>query len=217
MNGKNAYSRGNLLASGAIDYDLIETMRFEPEGGIAMLEAHLDRMRKSAAALGFVFDRHEARNELQAATFKHGDPAKLRLLLSPSGAMAIELTPLPRTGEPLTVTIAPLPVDPDDERLGHKTTARRFYDEAREAAGSDEVVFTDPQGRLTEGSFTTIFVEQDGKLATPPLELGLLPGILRGALIEEGRAFERDLVADDLKNGFFVGNSVRGLVRATLA
>jgi para-aminobenzoate synthetase/4-amino-4-deoxychorismate lyase len=48
-------------------------------------------MKASAAAFGFAFDRHAARNELQAATFGKRRPATARLLLSPTGAMAIEL------------------------------------------------------------------------------------------------------------------------------
>ena len=49
--------------------DLEETMRFDPEEGIANLDEHLDRLKDSAEAQGFKFDRHAARNELQAATF----------------------------------------------------------------------------------------------------------------------------------------------------
>jgi para-aminobenzoate synthetase/4-amino-4-deoxychorismate lyase len=71
--------------------DLEETMAFDPEEGIANLEEHLDRLKKAADAEGFKFDRHAARNELQAATFGKRRPATARLLLSPTGAMAIEL------------------------------------------------------------------------------------------------------------------------------
>jgi para-aminobenzoate synthetase/4-amino-4-deoxychorismate lyase len=71
--------------------DLEETMQFDPEDGIANLEEHLDRLSKAAEAQGFKFDRHAARNELQAATFGKRRPATARLLLSPTGAMAIEL------------------------------------------------------------------------------------------------------------------------------
>jgi len=71
--------------------DLEETMHFDPEDGIADLDAHLDRLSASAAAQGFKFDRHAARNELQAATFGKRRPATARLLLSPTGAMAIEI------------------------------------------------------------------------------------------------------------------------------
>ena len=197
-------------------FDLIETMRFDPHDGIADLDRHLARLRASAEALDFPFDRHEARNDLQAATFRAG-PSVVRLMLSRSGALAILMRPLdPPPDAPVAVALAPLPVAADDFRLRHKTSDRAFYDEARAAAGAFEVLFRDPDGFLTEGSFTSLFVERGAKLVTPPLVRGLLPGVLRARLIEERRAEEGDLVEADLADGFFIGNAVRGLVRARL-
>ena len=72
--------------------DLEEVMRFDPDEGIANLDMHLDRLKSAADAQGFKFDRHAARNELQAATFGKRRAATARLLLSPTGAMAIEVT-----------------------------------------------------------------------------------------------------------------------------
>ena len=69
--------------------DLEEVMRFDPEHGLANLDEHLDRLKDAAEAQGFKFDRHAARNELQAATFGKRRPAIARLVLSPTGAMAI--------------------------------------------------------------------------------------------------------------------------------
>ena len=66
-------------------------MRFDPDEGIANLDEHLDRLKRASEAQGFRFDRHAARNELQAATFGKRRPAVARLLLSPSGAIAIEV------------------------------------------------------------------------------------------------------------------------------
>lgn len=71
--------------------DLEEVMRFDPDAGIADLDDHLDRLKRRAEAQGFRFDRHAARNELQAATFGKRRAAIARLLLSPTGAMAIEV------------------------------------------------------------------------------------------------------------------------------
>jgi para-aminobenzoate synthetase/4-amino-4-deoxychorismate lyase len=71
--------------------DLQETMQFDPDEGIANLDEHLDRLKAAADLQGFKFDRHAARNELQAATFGRRGVAVARLLLSPTGAMAIEL------------------------------------------------------------------------------------------------------------------------------
>jgi para-aminobenzoate synthetase / 4-amino-4-deoxychorismate lyase len=197
-------------------FDLIETMGFDPHDGLTRLDRHMARMKASAEAFGFGFDRHAARNELQAATFRLREPARIRLLASPGGSYAIEARKLVQPDQPVEVAIAPLPVSADDFRLRHKMTDRAFYDEARRVAGSFEVLFIDPDGFLTEGSFTNIFVERDGVLLTPPLSRGLLPGILRAELIEQGRAVEADLRPDDLGAGFCIGNSARGLLRARL-
>ena len=71
--------------------DIEEVMQFDPEEGIANLESHLDRLKSKAASLGYDFDRHAARNELQAATFGKRQSGTARLLVSPTGALAIEL------------------------------------------------------------------------------------------------------------------------------
>jgi para-aminobenzoate synthetase/4-amino-4-deoxychorismate lyase len=196
-------------------FDLIEAMAFDPHVGIAELQRHLDRMRQSATALGFPFNHHEARNELQAATFR-GGPSVVRLLLSPSGAMAIELRdrrPLPE--QPVTVAVAPLPVPPDDPRLHHQTSDP-VLEEARAAAGTFELLFRDAAGFLTQGSCTNLFVERAGTLLTPPLARGLLPGVLRGKLIDAGEARETDLIEADLANGMLLGSVLFGLVRGVL-
>ena len=209
--------KGDFVAAQSQDFDLIETMRFDPHDGICELDRHLDRLRISADDLDFRFDVHNARNELQAATFGRKERAMVRLLLSRSGTMAIEAKRFDDPPElPVTVALRPVPVDPGDFRLRYKTTDRRFYDQAREENDAFETIFIDREGRLTEGSRTTIFVERDGKLLTPAAALGLIPGILRAKLIDEGRAEEAELTRDDLKNGFFVGNSLRGLIPARL-
>lgn len=214
---RECLAKGEFVATRR-SFDLIETMRFDPREGLFELDRHLARMKRSADAFGFAFDRHHARNELQAATFFLREARRLRLLLSSSGSLAIESRPLEAAPEgAVEVALAPLPVETEDFRLRHKTSDRGFYDEARKAAGAFEVAFIDRDGFLTEGSFTSLFVERDGRLLTPPLARGLLPGVLREVLIEEGRAEESDLRAEDLEDGFFVGNAVRGLMRARLA
>lgn len=208
-------AKGAFVTAAEPGFDLIETMRFDPEDGILLLERHLERIKASALAFGFPFDRHVVRNELQAATFRLRLPAKVRLLLGPSGAVAIGIAPLPATPpEPIKVRIVPHSVPREDFRLAHKTTRRAVYDDPRRAAGTWEVVFTDAEGFLAEGSFTSLFVQRGDVLVTPPLSRGLLPGVLRAELLAGGRAVEGDLRPEDLAHGFLLGNAVRGLVAA---
>ena len=74
--------------------DLEVCMQFDPEEGIPGLDQHLDTLKAAAEAQGFKFDRHAARNELQAATFGKRRPVTARMLLSPTGTIAIEVKPL---------------------------------------------------------------------------------------------------------------------------
>jgi para-aminobenzoate synthetase/4-amino-4-deoxychorismate lyase len=194
--------------------DLIETMRVDG-GALPDLALHLDRLAASAAHLGHRLDRAALEQALPAAVAGHHGRA--RLLLAPSGAWSLQLSPppapLPDVAE---VALVPLPVPADDWRLCHKTSDRAFYDDARRAAGTAEVIFVRPDGLLTEGSYTSLFVPRDGRLLTPPAVLGLLPGILRARLLADGRAAEARLTAADLDGGFFIGNALRGLVPARL-
>jgi para-aminobenzoate synthetase/4-amino-4-deoxychorismate lyase len=207
-------AKGEFAKVDGTGFDLIETMRFEPMAGILRLELHLERMKASAMLFGFEFDRHALRNRLHASIFHLDQLSKIRLMVSRHGAVAIEISPLQDVTD-WRIAVVALPVAAEDFRLRHKISDRAFYDNARKArTDCDEVIFVGADGRLTEGSITALFVERDGVLLTPRLETGLLPSVLRRALIDAGEAQEADLTADDLAGGFFVGNSARGLIRA---
>jgi para-aminobenzoate synthetase/4-amino-4-deoxychorismate lyase len=105
--------KAGFVREAAGGHDLIETMRFEPDTGVARLERHLERMKASAAELGFAFDRHETRNRVQALCFELEGPTRLRLLLARSGEISLETSalPPPREGDSLCIPL-PLPVVP---------------------------------------------------------------------------------------------------------
>ena len=211
--------KGNFLRLSAGHADLIETMAFDPAKGIALLELHLERMKASAQALGFSFDRHAIRNAIHALCFDLDAPSKVRLVASKGGAHALEASAMPAPLDETICAVLPLPVSDGDWRLRHKTTDRGFYEAglaAAKKAGAGEALFLRDDGLITEGTFTNVFVERGGSLLTPRADLGLLPGVLRRSLIEAGRAVEADLTLDDLAGGFLVGNALRGLVPARL-
>jgi len=85
----------------------------------------------------------------------------------------------------------------------------------REAAsrGYYDALILNERGHITETSSANFYCLKGGILLTPPVEDGLLPGILRRVLLEEGRAVERSLKLGDLKGceKFFISNSLLGL------
>lgn len=207
---------GRLIAA-ADRFDLIETMAFDPEQGLPMLELHLARLSRSARELDFRFDRHALRNELQTMTFAITEPSRIRVVLGKGGEVAIEVRAHRSWPQAIVpVAIVPRSVSAEDIRLHHKTTDRRLYSAALAAGGTFEVLLTDAEGFLTEGCFSTLFVERGETLLTPPLSRGLLPGVLRQSLLDRGEAIEADLRPRDLEGGFFIGNAARGMVAASV-
>ena len=198
---------------------LIETFRWTPEHGYALLDRHLDRLQDSAAYFGLDLTRAHTTAYLADKAANWTGPMRVRLTLSDTG-LDLTSVPLPPSPENFRFAIAEEALDSGSVWLAHKTTHRAFYDMPRQRAhderGLDEVVFLNERGELTEGSFTTLFVELDGRLLTPPLSSGLLPGTLRAELIAQGKAEEQVLTLAHLHaaEAIWLGNSVRGLIRA---
>lgn len=200
------------------DLKVIETLRFAGQDEFVRLDLHVERAARTCARLQFPFDAQAMRAALQAAV---GDaPARCRVTIDRSGEILIETAPLAPTAAQWRVSVAEETLTSDDPWLALKTTRREVYDRARAAMpeGADEVIFLNEHGALCEGSITNIFVPRGDILLTPDQACGLLPGVLRQELLESGRAREAFLTLDDLRadEGFFVGNSLRGLIPAKL-
>ncbi|MFT3733931.1 MAG: aminodeoxychorismate synthase component I [Rhodocyclaceae bacterium] len=204
---------------------LIETLRCEagPQIRYPMLPGHIARLEQSAKALGIPFSKSSVLNTLapHAAQLRHGS-YRMRLTLARDGRCEVTSTALDPLPPVLTVGIASRRLDPDDPRLQHKTTARRFYDTALQraiAAGHFDLLFFNTRGELCEGARSNVFIERNGELLTPPLTSGLLPGVLRAQLIAEGRARETVLTRQELDTAdkVFVGSALRGLLEVSVS
>lgn len=205
-------------------FELIETMLFEPATGLVLLEQHIGRLKSSARYFCFAYDEAAVRRALFEAVEGQVDRLRVRLLLSEAGSLTVTTTPLPSPdpGAIMHFVVSKTRLDSSDIFLFHKTTCRELYDQEwqkySETMGAEEVVYLNDRGELAEGSRTTIFLERNGRLETPTLGSGLLPGTLRADLIAQGQALEAVLTLEDLKlaDAIYLGNSVRGLVRAVL-
>ena len=204
-----------------MDFTLIETFRWQPDGGFLRLDQHLRRLSRSADALGF---RQPVDTMARLKALETGDqPLRVRLSMNFRGK--VEATTAPFTPLPddtiWQLRIARTRLDSGDTLFRHKTSRREPYEIARAefaAAEADEVLLLNERNELCEGTITNVFVaDHDGMFLTPPLSSGLLPGVLRAELIRERKAKSQVLRMDDLiGRPIFVGNSLRGLIRAEL-
>jgi para-aminobenzoate synthetase/4-amino-4-deoxychorismate lyase len=202
-------------------FELIETMLWDQQ--YHRLSLHLDRLESSSTYFDFLYDRTAIEAQLRA--FAHFlDPRqrhRVRLLLARPGILTLTSQPLPAELPTVSVRLSPHRVTSTDPFLRHKTTRRHFYDQqlaAARADGFDEVIFLNERGELTEGAISNLFVERAGKLLTPPLASGVLPGVMRRHLLETLPGIEeRILTLADLQppNTLWLCNSVRGLRKVT--
>jgi 4-amino-4-deoxychorismate lyase len=204
-------------------FSLIETMRAEPGIGIHRSRLHKARFTNSARKLGFPeSDAAWIAVESKAQTLTTLN--RLRLELHSDGKFDIAAVQFALQHEDTIwkVRIA------SKTRLGshvpllrHKTSLRGVYDAARgefDRDDADEVILMNEKDEICEGTITNLFVTgDDPTLLTPPLSSGCLAGVLRTSLLCSRRARTEKITMEMLATRpFFVGNSLRGLIRAKL-
>jgi branched-chain amino acid aminotransferase len=164
------------------------------------LTRHLDRLAISTAGLGLDVDLTQVRRAVDAVLAQEPVPfGRLRITITggraPLGSDRGDAVP--------TLIVAMAPAGPwpptadvaivswvRNERAataGFKTTsyADNVVALARaHAAGAAEAIFGNTQENLCEGTGTNVFLEYDGRLVTPPLTSGCLPGVTRLLLLE---------------------------------
>lgn len=203
------------------DFCLIETLLWTREEGFFLLPEHFRRLGASASTLGFAFDEPRLRAALEAIVARAASQRlRIRLTLAREGAHEVSAEPNdPIAPETLwRVAVAKRRFSSLEPMLRHKTTRRDIYEEELSRSETDEVLFLNERDEVCEGARTNVFLERGELLLTPPLASGLLPGTLRARLLAEGKAREDYLALEDFEDRpFFMGNSVRGLVRARLA
>ncbi|MGB7503706.1 MAG: aminodeoxychorismate synthase component I [Azonexus sp.] len=197
---------------------LIETLRRD-DGSYPRLAGHLERLRRSADWFGFPFDETALRQRLDG--LPGSGVWRVRLTLAKTGEIELQFFPLAAARHPHWLArLATVRIVSGDPLRRHKTTARLLYDAALGCLEPDlpvfDVVFLNERGEVAEGARSNVFVERDGVLLTPPLASGALPGVLRAELMVAGRAREAVLLPEDLKQGFWLGNALRGLIQVRL-
>ena len=172
---------------------------------------HLERLRKASRYFAFPFDqevlRQKLEKECQACDIRQD--YRIRISLSKSGEIEIERQVLiPLSSSFCHAQLCLQEVDLEQAFTYFKTTHRPHL-----TVGEQEIIYHTADGKLLETSIGNLVLKMDGKLYTPPSQLGLLPGIYRQHLLEVGQVEEKVLTVEDLKEAevIYACNAVRGL------
>lgn len=177
---------------------LVETMR-SYDGRLLRFGAHYERLLAGAAVLGI--DVGASMGDLEGALVavleRNGvKDARLRLIVTDDGperASIIAIAGQLLEGRDALRERGMSAVISETRRnemspLSRIKSLQRVDDQlAREAArgqGADEAILLNTRGEVAEGSVSNVFVVSDGRLVTPSIESGALPGIARQVVLE---------------------------------
>ncbi|MBM3146564.1 MAG: aminotransferase class IV [Actinobacteria bacterium] len=206
---------------------LYETLKLL-DGVPVFFHEHVTRMNAGLATLRI--DLPEDAPELARQIVQLAEVAGV-----PNGACRVLVTAGPPDGRPtllIQVEVREFPAHPlrlisyhalrstADMKSKSFTTSHLAMQAAR-AAGADDALFVDEQGRAHEATTANLFVRTAGRLLTPPLDGSILPGVVRTKVMEVcaaagDPATEHPIVADELgaEDQVLLTSSVRGLVTA---
>lgn len=202
---------------------LLETMRAEG-GRVALLERHLERLRRSAEALGLEgiaavpLMRAAVREAVAAAA---PGPLRVRLCATPRPTLLVEVTAEPALGEVACATALALPGAwiRGNRIAEHKTLSyagHRWSQRRAARAGADHALLVHGRGRLGEAAVASAFCVAGGEVLSAPPD-GLLAGVGRAVVMaaievrEEAAAEHVWRAADEI----VLTNAVRGAIAVT--
>ncbi|HEX5061170.1 MAG TPA: aminotransferase class IV [Kofleriaceae bacterium] len=227
------FDRGFLFGDG-----VFEVFRTWDEVAID-LDAHLTRLYASAAHLRLrTIDQDRAADAVQRTLASSGPGEKrIRVVLTrgpgalvarpatlgPGRAIVI-VEPLPAQPKELSLAVVDWPL-PRRTGVAHKTLAYLDHVLARELAanaGADEALRLGADGDVVECATANVFIVSGGAVATPPTEIGILPGVTRARVLAACaatgiKAAERRLTLAEVQGAdeMFVTSAVRGVVPVT--
>ncbi len=198
---------------------LFETLK-TVYGAPYFLDRHLARLSRSASDLLFVAPdldliSSKVREIAESSSWNMG---RLRLTYFSNGEFLISHEELViYDAKVFSLGISPHRRFASDFIAHHKTlsyTGAAFGLRLAAQAGHDDLLYLNQMGEVVETGLANILVEIDGRLHTPRMDSGILPGIVRGVLLEWFPQIEEArLLIGDLKSasGLYLLSSIREL------
>ena len=207
-------------------FGIFETMRVENRQ-CRLLALHLGRLKTSAQALNLPLpDDCETRIRQYIANLPDGLFRLKAELVSDDLILSHAATAeLPA---PQRVIPAPQPLPRRDYLRRFKTTRRALFDQAWQTAGTQgafDSLFFNSDGLLLEGGRSNVFVKYQGQWLTPSLDLDILNGVMRQAVLQQPQTYlgadaviETHITRDMLEHTeeIRLSNALRGVFEADL-
>lgn len=209
------------------DFGIFETLRVE-NGRCALLDRHLCRLKTSAQALNLPLP-DGCENQIKQYIARLPDGAfRIKALLASDG-ISLSRTVLNRLTDKQRVIISPTILPAQNYLRRFKTTCRTVFDQAWQTAetqGAFDSLFFNSDGILLEGGRSNVFVKHRGQWLTPSLDLDILNGIMRQAVLDEPQKYlqtnqviETHITQKTLQEAeeIRLSNALRGVFAAALA
>lgn len=209
------------------DFGIFETLRVE-NGRCALLDRHLCRLKTSAQALNLPLP-DGCENQIKQYIARLPDGAfRIKALLASDG-ISLSRAVLNRLTDKQRVIISPTILPAQNYLRRFKTTCRTVFDQAWQTAetqGAFDSLFFNSDGILLEGGRSNVFVKYQGQWLTPSLDLDILNGIMRQAVLDEPQKYlqtnqviETHITQKTLQEAeeIRLSNALRGVFAAALA
>ncbi len=216
-------AKAAVLESGE-PFHLFESFLVE-DGKAFLADRHFERLVRSCLFFGITVDIGALKDfwyrtiaDLEAS-YPRGS-YKAKITFDGAHAALTDSTPALTLPSPYRVTLASSRVDSDDPFIAHKTNRRRHVDTALNGIeGFADVILVNERGELTETTRGNLALLLDGRLFTPIVSSGLLPGVWREELLARGELEERTLYPEDLYRAdkAYMLNSVRRSVECVIS
>ena len=179
-------------------------------------EQHLERLRKASRYFAFPYDAEELRKKIEAECQSCDVNKDYRLRISLSKSGEIELSRQILT--PLSPHFCQAKLCLQEAGLQKAFTYFKTTHRPHLNLDKQEIIYHNARGELLETSIGNLVLKISGKLYTPPIRQGILPGIYRQHLLERGQVEEKVLsLADiDQAEAIYGCNAVRGLYELVL-
>ena len=207
------------------DFGIFETMRVEDKQ-CRLLDLHLGRLKISAQALNLPWPQNAIEQIQHYIDALPKGLFRVKAALFSDG-LALSHAAVSELDEQQYVILSEHTLSQRDYLRRFKTTRREMFDQAWKTAeeqGAFDSLFFNSDGLLLEGGRSNVFIKYQGQWLTPSLDLDILNGVMRQAVLKQPQLLGADTIKETsitrsmLENAeeIRLSNALRGVFAVSL-